>query len=141
MQAFSKPAQSQASLTLAKTHYENFPVASLLLPAHLRHVVTVIYQFAREADDIADEGDASEAQRLQALQTYEDELLLIQAYIRPSQPLFHELQQVIRTHKLDVELLLDLILAFKQDVVKTRYANFDEVLDYCRRSANPVGSG
>jgi squalene synthase HpnC len=139
MQAFSKPAQSQASLTLAKTHYENFPVASLLLPAHLRHAVTVIYQFAREADDIADEGDASEAQRLQALQTYEDELLLIQAYIRPSQPLFLELQQVIRTHKLDVGLLLDLIQAFKQDVVKTRYGNFDEVLDYCRRSANPVG--
>lgn len=139
MQAFSKPAEPQASLTLAHTHYENFPVASLLLPARLRHAVTVIYQFAREADDIADEGDASEAQRLQDLQAYEDELLLIQAYIRPSQALFIELQQVIKTHQLDVQLLLDLIHAFKQDVVKTRYANFDEVLDYCRYSANPVG--
>jgi squalene synthase HpnC len=139
MQAFSKPAQPQDSLTLAHTHYENFPVASLLLPAHLRHAVTVIYQFAREADDIADEGDASEADRLRALQTYEDELLLIQAYIQPSQPLFLALQQVVKTHRLDVQLLLDLIYAFKQDVVKTRYASFDEVLDYCRYSANPVG--
>lgn len=139
MQAFSKPAQPQDSLTLAHTHYENFPVASLLLPAHLRHAVTVIYQFAREADDIADEGDASEADRLRALQTYEDELLLIQAYIQPSQPLFLALQQVVKAHRLDVQLLLDLIHAFKQDVVKTRYASFDEVLDYCRYSANPVG--
>ena len=139
MQAFSKPAQPQESLTLAHTHYENFPVASLLLPPHLRHAVTVIYQFAREADDIADEGDANEADRLRALQTYEDELLLIQAYIQPSQPLFMSLQQVIKTHRLDIQLLLDLIHAFKQDVVKTRYASFDEVLDYCRYSANPVG--
>lgn len=139
MQAFSKPAQLQSSLTLAHTHYENFPVASLLLPAHLRHAVTVIYQFAREADDIADEGNANEAERLNTLQAYEDELLLIQAYIQPSQPLFLELQQVVRTHKLDIQLLLDLIQAFKQDVVKTRYAHFEEVLDYCRYSANPVG--
>lgn len=138
MQAFSKPAQP-SSLTLAQTHYENFPVASLLLPAHLRHAVTVIYQFAREADDLADEGIAEEAARLQALQAYENELLLIQAYIQPSQPLFIDLQQVVRTHKLDVQLLLDLIHAFKQDVIKTRYANFDQVLDYCRYSANPVG--
>lgn len=138
MQAFSKPAQP-SSLTLAQTHYENFPVASLLLPAHLRHAVMVIYQFAREADDLADEGIAEETARLQALQAYENELLLIQAYIQPSQPLFIDLQQVVRTHKLDVQLLLDLIHAFKQDVIKTRYANFDQVLDYCRYSANPVG--
>lgn len=139
MQAFSKPAQPLPSLTLAKTHYENFPVASLLLPSHLRHAVTVIYQFAREADDIADEGEASEADRLLALQKYEDELLLIQAYIQPSAPLFLALQQVVKSHHLDVQLLLDLVAAFKQDVVKTRYEDFDEVLDYCRYSANPVG--
>jgi squalene synthase HpnC len=139
MQAFSKPVTDTASLTLADTHYENFPVASLLLPPHLRHAVTVIYQFAREADDIADEGDASEAERLLALQGYEDELLLIQAYIQPEHPLFKELQNVVKTHKLQIQPLLDLISAFKQDVVKTRYANFEELLDYCRRSANPVG--
>lgn len=139
MYAFSKPAEPLPSLTLAQTHYENFPVASLLLPAHLREAVTVIYQFAREADDIADEGDADEHTRLQALQGYEDELLLIQAYIQPSRPLFTALQQVVRTHHLDTQWLLDLIQAFKQDVVKTRYANIDEVMDYCRLSANPVG--
>jgi squalene synthase HpnC len=139
MQAFSKPVATPDSLTLADTHYENFPVASLLLPPHLRHAVTVIYQFAREADDIADEGDASEAERLQALQSYEDELLLIQAYIQPERPLFKTLQQTVRNHKLEVQCLLDLISAFRQDVVKTRYANFEELLDYCRRSANPVG--
>lgn len=139
MQAFSKPVKTPASLPLAQTHYENFPVASLLLPAHLRYAVSVIYQFAREADDIADEGDASESERLQSLESYEDELLLIQAYIQAERPLFKTLQHVIRTHKLEVQSLLDLISAFKQDVVKTRYADFAELLDYCRRSANPVG--
>ncbi|MGP1718531.1 MAG: squalene synthase HpnC [Methylophilus sp.] len=139
MQAFSKPVTTPASVTLAHTHYENFPVASLLLPAHLRYAVSVIYQFAREADDIADEGDASETERLQALQAYEDELLLIQAYIKAERPLFKTLQQVVNSHKLEVQSLLDLISAFKQDVVKTRYADFAELLDYCRRSANPVG--
>jgi squalene synthase HpnC len=139
MQAFSKPVTTPASPPLAQTHYENFPVASLLLPAHLRYAVSVIYQFAREADDIADEGDASESARLQALQSYEDQLLLIQAYIQPESPFFKTLQQVVRTHKLEVQSLLDLISAFKQDVVKTRYADFEELLDYCRRSANPVG--
>lgn len=139
MQAFSKPVTTPASPPLAQTHYENFPVASLLLPAHLRYAVSVIYQFAREADDIADEGDASESARLQALQSYEDQLLLIQAYIQPELPFFKTLQQVVRTHKLEVQSLLDLISAFKQDVVKTRYAGFEELLDYCRRSANPVG--
>lgn len=139
MQAFSKPVTTPASVTLAHTHYENFPVASLLLPSHLRYAVSVIYQFAREADDIADEGDASEAERLEALQSYEDDLLLIQAYIQAERPLFKTLQQVVRTHHLEVQSLLDLISAFKQDVVKTRYADFDELLDYCRRSANPVG--
>ncbi|MGQ2965380.1 squalene synthase HpnC [Methylophilus sp.] len=139
MQAFTKPVTTPASVSLAHTHYENFPVASLLLPAHLRYAVSVIYQFARTADDIADEGDASDSERLQALQAYEDELLLIQAYIQAERPLFKTLQQVVSSHKLEVEPLLDLISAFKQDVVKTRYADFDELLDYCRRSANPVG--
>lgn len=127
------------SLSLAHSHYENFPVASWLLPKALRPAVAVIYRMAREADDIADEGDASATQRLHSLQLFEDELKLIQAYIQPSQPLFTAVQQVVRQHALDVGLLLDLISAFKQDVVKTRYASFAEVLDYCQRSANPVG--
>lgn len=140
MQAFSSTDPIvQQSLSLAHSHYENFPVASWLLPAHLRPAVAVIYRMAREADDIADEGDATPDARLRALQQYEDELQLIQAYIQPTLPLFKTLQQMVRTHGLEVQLLLDLISAFKQDVVKTRYANFAEVLDYCQRSANPVG--
>lgn len=140
MHAFSTPAHTlRQSLSLARDHYENFPVASFLLPKHLRNAVAVIYRLAREADDIADEGDASIESRLQALQQYEDELLLVQAYIQPEQPLFKTLQQIVGSHHLDVQLCLDLISAFKQDVVKTRYQDFNQVLDYCRRSANPIG--
>lgn len=139
MHAFTKPSDTAVDLRLAHTHYENFPVASWLLPKALRQAVAIIYQFARTADDIADEGNAPVAERLAALQAYEDELLLIQAYIRPATPLFIALEAVIRAHHLEVQLFLDLLDAFKQDVVQTRYQQFDEVLSYCRRSANPVG--
>jgi phytoene synthase len=114
-------------------HYENFPVASLLLPAPLRHPVEVIYRFARSADDFADEGNDPAEIRLQKLQRYRDEL------DAPRQPLFHDIQKVVREHELPLELLRDLLDAFAQDVTKKRYASHAEVLDYCRRSANPVG--
>ncbi len=127
------------SRQLAQQHYENFPVGSLLLPAHLRDAVSIIYRVAREADDIADEGDASPAERLQALKAYEDELLLIQAYIQPHTATMQALATVCRKFALNVQDLLDLISAFQQDVSQTRYQTFDEVLDYCRRSANPIG--
>lgn len=140
MHAFSPSDQAvRQSLALTQDHYENFPVASRLLPRHLREAVAVIYRMAREADDIADEGDAIPEQRLFALQQFEDELMLIQAYIQPTLPLFKAVQRVVRQHSLDVQLLLDLISAFKQDVEKTRYANFEEVMHYCQRSANPIG--
>lgn len=128
-----------ASLKLAETHYENFPVASLMLPKALRLPVAMIYRFARQADDIADEGDASVNERLQSLQAFRDELDLIQAYIRPVTPFFQSLNRTIREWELPLEPFYDLLDAFAQDVVKTRYQNFDEVLDYCRRSANPIG--
>lgn len=131
--------RAQVSLAHAHSHYENFPVASILLPKHLRTAVAVIYRFARLADDIADEGEADEATRLTQLQALKDELLLIEAYIQPNTPFFLTLQQVIREHRLPVSLFLDLLDAFSQDVVKTRYADFNEALDYCRRSANPIG--
>lgn len=134
-----QPECAQVSLAHAQSHYENFPVASILLPKHLRTAVAVIYRFARLADDIADEGDVDEATRLAQLQALKDELLLIEAYIQPNTPFFLTLQQVIRQHRLPVSLFLDLLDAFSQDVVKTRYADFNEVLDYCRRSANPIG--
>ena len=120
-------------------HYENFPVASILLPAKLRQPIEVIYRFARSADDIADEGDASAAERLAALSSYRQELERIRSATPPETPLFHDLAVVIRDHDLPIQLFFDLLDAFAQDVVKTRYADYPELIDYCRRSANPVG--
>lgn len=120
-------------------HYENFPVASLLLPPRLRQPIEVIYRFARSADDIADEGVAAPAERLQALAAYREELGRIAAGTEPQTALFADLAAVIQQHDLPIQLFLDLLDAFAQDVVKTRYADYPELIDYCRRSANPVG--
>ncbi|QNB07738.1 squalene synthase HpnC [Herbaspirillum frisingense] len=125
---------------MAVDHYENFPVASLLLPAHLRPAVGAIYAFARSADDIADEGDAEPAQRLAALQAYEAQLDLIATGSRCTTPTFQRLQQTIADHALPLQPFRDLLSAFRQDVVTTRYARYEDLLDYCRRSANPVGT-
>mgnify|MGYP002148241903 CR=1 FL=1 len=128
------------------THYENFPVASLLCPPHLRQPIAAIYGFARTADDIADEGDALPAARLADLAAYLADLRAIAQGQAPSPrwaSVFLPLQSVLRSHQLPVPLLEDLLSAFAQDVEKTRdgegYAHRDELLDYCRRSANPVG--
>jgi squalene synthase HpnC len=120
-------------------HYENFPVASLLLPARLRHPIAVIYRFARTADDFADEGSDDAAIRLRNLQVYRDKLDAIAHGETSEDPLFVEIAAIRALYDLPLELFRDLLDAFSQDVVKTRYANFAEVLDYCRRSANPVG--
>lgn len=120
-------------------HYENFPVASLLLPARYRRPVETIYRFARSADDIADEGEASDAERLAGLAAYQARLDRIAAGQTPDDPLFGELAATIRTHRLPIGLFSDLLSAFAQDVTTKRYADFETLLDYCRRSANPVG--
>jgi phytoene synthase len=120
-------------------HYENFPVASLLLPSALREPVTAIYRFARSADDIADEGDLAPAERLARLDAYREELSRIERGAAPGSPPFADLARVVHGSALPVRLLHDLLDAFSQDVRKQRYADFAELLDYCRRSANPVG--
>ncbi len=120
-------------------HYENFPVASFLVPAPLRRPIEVIYHFARSADNLADEGDASPEERLAALAAYHEELDRIEAGLTPLTPLFVALADVIRQHALPIQLFRDLLDAFAQDVVKKRYADTPELLDYCQRSANPVG--
>jgi len=120
-------------------HYENFPVASLLLPAPLRRPVSVIYRFARSADDFADEGQLSAAERLARLGAYRTELRRLEAGESPASSLFQELLDVIAAHRLPFEPFYDLLDAFSQDVTKSRYATFAEVMDYCRRSADPVG--
>ena len=130
------------------SHYENFPVASWLCPARLRAPIAAIYHFARTADDLADEGDASPAERLQALAAYRQALTAACAAApMPPEPrwawVFGPLQQAIQQHQLPTQLLHDLLDAFVQDVEKTRdgagYADQAELLAYCARSANPVG--
>lgn len=120
-------------------HYENFPVASILLPGHLRRPIEIIYAFARSADDFADEGEMAASERLRLLDEYDLELGRIGRSEMPELPLFVKLAAVIREHNLPLRLFHDLLDAFKQDVVKTRYANFAELMDYCHRSADPIG--
>ena len=124
---------------MAVDHYENFPVASVLLPLRLRRPVGLIYRFAREADDFADEGTAEPAARLEKLDHFRSQIRRIEAGLEPEIPWFSELAEAIRRHRLPTEPFLDLLSAFAQDVTQTRYPDFGAVLDYCRRSANPVG--
>lgn len=120
-------------------HYENFPVASWVLPRHLRGPVRSIYAFARQADDFADEGELAPEERLRRLHAFGEELDRIEAGSPPSGALFEDLARIVRQHGLPVGLFRDLLSAFAQDVTQPRYADFGEVMDYCRRSANPIG--
>ena len=120
------------------SHYENFPVASWLLPRGLREPIEAIYGFARGADDVADEGNASDAERLEGLDRYRQALDAIEARRRP-EAAFTRIAHAVMLYDLPVVLLRDLIDAFAQDVVKKRYATFAELRDYSRRSADPVG--
>lgn len=142
----SVPAHPGAApLTASVGHYENFPVASWLCPAPLRPAVMAIYHFARTADDLADEGHATPAERLAQLAQYRQSLTVCLAG-GPAQAwptVFGPLGAAVRSHALPASLLHDLISAFEQDVRHTAaghvYANADELLGYCRLSANPVG--
>ena len=120
-------------------HYENFPVASVLVPARLRPAVVAIYRFARAADDLADEGAATPGERVAALDAFDRELDRIERGETPADPPFPALASAVREYGLPLPPFHELVSAFRQDVSVPRYANFDEVLDYCRRSANPVG--
>jgi len=142
----TQPYSPAPTLAAPVTHYENFPVASLLCPPQLRQPIAAIYGFARTADDIADEGDATPVERLAELSDYHAELLAVAAGQTPGArwaSVFGPLQHAIRAHELPMPLLADLLSAFSQDIRKTAagetYADRAELLDYCRRSANPVG--
>lgn len=124
---------------MAIDHYENFPVASLLAPASLRSPIVAIYAFARSADDIADEGDDLPAVRLARLDAYVAMLDRIERGEKPAEPPFAALATAIRDHALPMAPFRALLSAFRQDVLKTRYASFAELTDYCTRSANPIG--
>jgi squalene synthase HpnC len=123
-------------------HYENFPVASWLCPAELRPPIAAIYHFARTADDIADEGSAPPAERVADLAAYRADLFAVAAGAAPSTRwprVFAALGDAIARHRLPVALLADLLDAFAADAIETRYVDRAGVLDYCRRSANPIG--
>ena len=123
---------------LAKSHYENFPVASLLIPAKFRNDIAIVYWFARTADDYADEGNYSASLKLEKLQSFEDRLKTL-LKDNPATELEAALRNTIITRKLNSKYFFNLLKAFKQDVTKTRYADFKDVLDYCSNSANPIG--
>ncbi|MGM9513767.1 squalene synthase HpnC [Roseateles sp. DB2] len=124
-------------------HYENFPVASWLCPPHLRPAVVAIYHFARTADDLADEGSATTAERQADLRAYRQDLHACFAGQAPSprwaSRVFAPLAPQVIRHGLPLPLFEALLDAFEQDLVKTRYNSREELLHYCERSANPVG--
>lgn len=143
-QAHDAPAHSLADSYAycqqrVRAHYENFPVASFILPQRLRQPISVIYAFARSADDFADEGDWDAPTRLAKLGQYDDHLDAIERGEPVDQPIFIALADVIRQHRLPLSLFHDLLIAFRLDVSKKRYTDIDDVWDYCRYSANPVG--
>ena len=124
-------------------HYENFPVASLLLPRRLQEAVGQVYWFARSADDFADEGDATDDERLDKLKAYDEQLGAISKGL-PLHPdcegvRFERLGALIKSWPLSVAHFHHLLSAFMQDVTTKRYPDYPAVLDYCNRSANPVG--
>lgn len=125
-------------MQMVRSHYENFPVASLAIPKHLRQPISAIYAFARSADDLADEGDLTPQERLHKLEEFD---IKLQQYSEPAStdPVFVALAHTIKSHHLPVQLFRDLLTAFKQDITKKRYENFAEVLGYCKNSANPIG--
>ena len=134
----------------SRGHYENFPVGSVLLPRRMRRHIAALYAFARTADDFADEGAWRADDRLRLLDGWQRRLRQASMWDAPGAPpaegeppdtvqIFVALGASIRQCALPVSLLEDLLSAFRQDVTVTRYATWDDLLDYCRRSANPVG--
>ena len=132
-------------IKMTQNHYENFPVASHLLGRELRNPISVVYAFARTADDFADEGELSSQQRLEFLEDYTSELILIDeakntgVKQQSKNPIFIALRDVIHNYNIPIQLFHDLLTAFKSDVSTSRYHNFDQIMDYCHNSANPVG--
>lgn len=131
-------------LDIARAHYENFPVASFLMPPHMRRHVAAVYAFARVADDYADEGHLAPDYRHRLLKDWEHRLRVAAAGSAErdgsnESAIFAALEQTIAARGLPLELFTDLLSAFHQDVDVTRYATWSDLMDYCRRSANPVG--
>lgn len=124
---------------VTKNHYENFPVATLLFPKKHRNAATLLYAFARDADDIADEGKLSKERRQKLLREIEINIGAIKLKKEIQTPFFKDLEKVISEFSLDIKLFERLISAFKQDVEKKSYRNFNDLIDYCNNAACPAG--
>jgi squalene synthase HpnC len=128
---------------VAREHYENFPVASRLLPSSMRPHIAAVYAFARRADDFADEPGIEDEERLRLLEAWEARLHGDFSIRIPGdlggEHIFAALENTVRSCGLPLSLFTDLLSAFRQDVTTTRYQTWPDLLDYCRRSANPVG--
>jgi len=122
---------------LTRSHYENFPVGSVLIPKHLRPHVHAIYAFARTADDFADEPGLTTQERLSQLQCWEENLLTCQQ--NPKGPIFTALSHTLTTQEIPIQLCQDLLTAFRMDVNHNRHSSLEELHHYCKYSANPVG--
>jgi squalene synthase HpnC len=158
---FAKPLTPSLSVaydvceSFARNHYENFPIASWLMPRDMRPHVAAVYAFARIADDMADEGELSQDQRHRSLDAWQIRLSKcvtgtgkiftndadIMKHVSPetASQVFYALGHTIRAHKLPLSLFQDLLSAFRQDITTHRYTTWSQLLDYCCRSANPVG--
>jgi len=124
---------------LTKKHYENFPVATLLFPKKIRDAATILYQFARSGDDIADEGNLSTKERLKQLNHYQHRLDQIKKNNLNVELLFMDIYKVIQQHHIPIILFQKFIDAFKQDITTKRYSNYKAVSAYCDKAAAPAG--
>ena len=124
---------------LTKKHYENFPVATFLFPKKNRNAATILYLFARTADDIADEGSMKKNQRLILLNNYQDNIDKIKNNNSDIPDLFKDIDKIIRNYSIPIELFESFLIAFKQDVIKNKYKNFSELIGYCNNAASPAG--
>jgi squalene synthase HpnC len=126
------------AINFTKSHYENFPVLSFLVPRKLYKHVAIIYKFARQADDIADEGEISADARIKLLSDFE---MNFHKSINEefTNSFWMALAHTIKTKNLTPNNFSNLLIAFRQDITITRYATFNDLLNYCANSANPVG--
>ena len=123
----------------SKKHYENFPVATFLYPRKIRDAATILYQFARTVDDIADEGSLSDEERLKKIKIYQNNLNLLKKNNENVSPLFIDIYKVMNQYSISTSLLQKFLDAFKQDVTKKRYKDFDEIINYTNKAAAPAG--
>jgi len=126
------------ALQFTTSHYENFQVISFFIPKHLRKHIAIIYQFARQADDIADEGNFSIEERLYKIHMYKDDLFKTVNHNPPSE-FWKAFQFTCQQFSLTYKNFYDLLSAFEQDITVIRYSTYNDLLDYCKRSANPIG--